>query len=225
MKRRATRGGSLPGDHRASVRVTVVQATGLAAAKSSSKSRAKAKGRDVYALLRIGTIERRTATVKGSLAPRFDEEFEFCAVSREHALLRVALYDADPLTDDRFLGEIIVPVCSLTDADTRPTWRPLEVRPGSTEYVSGELCLSMCCSGADAPARPAMGGARSSLVENATERTTFGSTLFTRPFVISASELTFEAGSPLGQGGFGTVRRGFFRGLEVAIKTLIVRSP
>ena len=91
MKRRATRGGSLPGDHRASVRVTVVQATGLAAAKSSSKSRAKAKGRDVYALLRIGTIERRTATVKGSLAPRFDGVSERLGLSlQEPTLARIS---------------------------------------------------------------------------------------------------------------------------------------
>ena len=150
MKRRATAGGSLPGDHRASVRVKILQAKGLAA-KHSCKSKS-----DPYAILRIGAVERRTKTIHRSLAPSFNETFEFCSISREHALLRVALYDADPLTEDHFLGEVIVPVCSINEDDEKPTWRPLEVRPGSTEFVSGELCLSILCFDEATPPAPTL---------------------------------------------------------------------
>ena len=200
-----------------SIEVNVLEAAGLASRSG------KPKTRDSYAILRIGNIERRTRTVKSSLKPRFNEEFEFCEVSQEHALLRVALYDADPLSDHCFLGEIIVPICSLSEADEKPTWRPLEVRPGSTEFVSGELCVRMKCIGDSALPRPQL-SKRSSIQENALERTSFGKTPFSRPFVISPSELSFKEGAPLGQGGFGTVRCGYFRGLEVAVKTLLVRE-
>ena len=218
MKRRSTTGGSLPGDSRASVRVKVLQATGLAA-KHSCKSKS-----DPYALLRIGEIVHRTKTIKKSLKPTWNEEFEFCSISREHALLRVALYDADPLVEDHFLGEVIVPICSLAPADEKPTFRPLEVRPGSTEFVSGELCLSMSCYDAHTPPPRPQLKKQNSMSENAIERKAFGTTPFSKPFVIDPSELSFQSGKPLGQGSFGTVRRGWFRGLPVAVKSLIVRD-
>ena len=220
MKRRATSGGSLPGDSTIAVHVKVLQATGLA----GKSKKGGIMSSDPYAILRIGHVECRTKTKKGTLKPTFNEEFAFPKCSHEHAILRVALYTADPLCHDHFLGEVIVPVCSLTAADEEPTWRPLEVRPGSTEFVSGELCLSISSTdGSAAPPKLKMKKS-DSMLASAVERQAFGRTPFSRGYVIAPSELSFAAGKPLGQGGFGTVRQGFFRGLPVAVKTLIVRD-
>ena len=200
------------------VSVTIVGAIGLAAKHSKGHSS------DPYALVRIGHLERRTKTVKRSLKPTWNECFEF--ESKLSNLLRIALYDADQLTHDHFLGEVILPVATMSD-DSRPIWHELEVRPGSHEFVSGQLCCCVQRSGPapskDAPvANPK--GPKLKRTESAVERQSFGSTPFSRPFVIDPAELTFSPGAPLGQGGFGEVRAGFFRGLPVAVKTLLVRD-
>ena len=58
---------------------------------------------------------------------------------------------------------------------------------------------------------------------SALDRQAFGATPYSRPYVIDPSELAYAERPPLGQGGFGQVRLGFYRGLEVAVKTLLVR--
>ena len=113
LKRRATLGGHLPGDTDCTVTVNVICATGLAAKHSDKKTS------NPYALIRLGNTERRTKTVYKSLNPSWDEEFEFHGVSAQHALLRVALYDAQiDLADDHFLGECIVPIASIEEVSS-----------------------------------------------------------------------------------------------------------
>ena len=63
MKRRASVGGHLPGDSDCTVYVSILRAEQLAA-KSTQK-----KHSNPFALLRIGSIERRTKTVHRSLSP------------------------------------------------------------------------------------------------------------------------------------------------------------
>eukprot|EP00326_Haptolina_ericina_P009079 CAMPEP_0181213484 /NCGR_PEP_ID=MMETSP1096-20121128/24927_1 /TAXON_ID=156174 ORGANISM="Chrysochromulina ericina, Strain CCMP281" /NCGR_SAMPLE_ID=MMETSP1096 /ASSEMBLY_ACC=CAM_ASM_000453 /LENGTH=417 /DNA_ID=CAMNT_0023305121 /DNA_START=51 /DNA_END=1304 /DNA_ORIENTATION=+ len=148
-------------------------------------------------------MERRTKTILKTLNPHWNEDFSFDGVS-EQSLLRVALYDNDVMTEDHFLGECIVPVCALTDADKTETWRALEVRPGSTEYVCGKLCLGIT---------------KRNVEPSKTEIRALDSA-----FVIDPVDINFSDGKMLGQGGFGTVRLGHFRGLPVAVKTLILRE-
>ena len=124
-----------------------------------------------------------------------------------------------------------MPVGSLSPEDEQPTWRALEVRPGSTEFISGELCLSIRRVDANAPPPPAAAAPKAAAAikrqrssSSVGDRQAFGSTPYSKPFVISPSEIDFSEGDePLGQGGFGTVRLGHFRGLPVAVKTLLLR--
>lgn len=223
LKRAATKGGHLPGDSDCRLSITIVKARELAAKQAGQKFS------DAYCLLRIANVEQRTKTVRRTLNPAFEETFEFERVSKQHGLLRIALYDSDPLTHDHFLGEIIVPACSITEADEMPTWRPLEARPGSTEFVHGELCIRIVSVGGESPQKPvpvapkkppALKRQSSSVIE----QQSFGATPYSRTFVIDPNEISFKDGKVLGQGGFGTVQLGHFRGLPVAVKTLLLRD-
>ena len=185
------------GQTKCSLQVKVASAAGLAAKQSDKEHSCP------YALVRVGTMERRTKTILKTLNPHWNEDFSFDGVS-EQSLLRVALYDNDVMTEDHFLGECIVPVCALTDADKTETWRALEVRPGSTEYVCGKLCLGIT---------------KRNVEPSKTEIRALDSA-----FVIDPVDINFSDGKMLGQGGFGTVRLGHFRGLPVAVKTLILRE-
>ena len=223
LKRAATKGGHLPGDQDVTVRITIVKARELAAKQAGHKFS------DAFCLVRLGNVEQRTKTILRSLNPAFEETFEFERVSKEHGLLRIALYDADPLTADHFLGEVIVPVCSMTSADESATWRPLEARPGSTEFVHGELCIRVTRSGGSSSPKPAASPAAKPPTlkrqsSSVIEQQSFGATPYSRTFVIDPAEISFKEGKVLGQGGFGTVQLGHFRGLPVAVKTLLLRD-
>lgn len=230
MKRRATVGGHIAGDTDVTISVTIVKGTGLAAKQQTSSLSAKPVTSSPYALLRCGNVEQRTKTVKKSLNPAWNESFEFKSVSEQHAILRIALYDADPLTQDHFLGECIIPVSSLSADDEKATWRELEVRPGSTEFVRGELCVTIKVVEREGSGAAGAGAAQPSLKkakqqhQSVMDRQVFGQTAYSKHFVIRPDEIDFSQGKVLGEGGFGTVRLGTFRGLPVAVKTLIMRE-
>ena len=184
--------------------VTVLRARKLAAKDENGYS-------DPYALLRVGTQEHRTKTVPVSLNPVWDETFEFAHVP-PGALLRVALYDEDRMKEDDFLGEALVPLDSAATPGPEPEWHRLEVRPGSSEFVCGEVCL-----------RVVQGTGAASSSKKARTASPAPPMALASQYVIDASELTVD-GAKLGEGGFGVVRRGTFRGLGVAVKTLLMRD-
>ena len=184
--------------------VTVLRARKLAAKDENGYS-------DPYALLRVGTQEHRTKTVPVSLNPVWDETFEFAHVP-PGALLRVALYDEDRMKEDDFLGEALVPLDSAATPGPEPEWHRLEVRPGSSEFVCGEVCL-----------RVVQGTGAASSSKKARTASPAPPVALASQYVIDASELTVD-GAKLGEGGFGVVRRGTFRGLGVAVKTLLMRD-
>ena len=184
--------------------VTVLRARELAAKDENGYS-------DPYALLRVGTQEHRTKTVPISLNPVWDETFEFTHVP-PGALLRVALYDEDRMKEDDFLGEALVPLDSAATPSPEPEWHRLEVRPGSSEFVCGEVCL-----------RVVQGTGAASSSKKARTASPAPPMALASQYVIDASELTVD-GAKLGEGGFGVVRRGTFRGLGVAVKTLLMRD-
>ena len=184
--------------------VTVLRARKLAAKDENGYS-------DPYALLRVGTQEHRTKTVPVSLNPVWDETFEFAHVP-PGALLRVALYDEDRMKEDDFLGEALVPLDSAATPGPEPEWHRLEVRPGSSEFVCGEVCL-----------RVVQGTGAASSSKKARNASPAPPMALASQYVIDASELTVD-GAKLGEGGFGVVRRGTFRGLGVAVKTLLMRD-
>ena len=49
----------------------------------------------------MGNVQQRTKTALQSLNPVWNEEFEFDAISEQHGMLRIALYDAET---DEFCG-------------------------------------------------------------------------------------------------------------------------
>lgn len=162
---------------------------------------------------------KRTKVVKESLNPTWNADFTFvgsrCEPIKETSILRIALWDEDRLTDDDFLGELIVPVGFLTAADEKPHWRTVEHCPGSSEFVSGEVFMSIAKQGEAtsdgdlADAAPAAAkkqkGKGGKAASAALDPESFG---LLPQYVVDPTELDFTSGKILGEGSFGTVRLG-----------------
>lgn len=194
------------------ITVKLIRARKLAAKDLNGKS-------DPYAVVQLGTVSKRSKVVQANLNPTWNVSFEFVGSRSEpitnKSILRIALYDEDRLTADDFLGEIIIPVGFLTANDEKPQWKTLEVRPGADEFVSGDVQVAITKSGEadEAEAAPTAKKAKT------TEHDEIG---LLPQYVVDPTELDFAKGKPLGQGAFGTVRAATFRGLPVAVKTMIL---
>ena len=183
-------------------------------------------------IVKCGTVEKRTKVVPESLNPTWNAELKFvgskCEPIINKTVVRIALYDEDRLSDDDFLGEILVPVGFLTAEDAQPHWRPVETRPGSDDFVSGEVYLSIVKQGDEnAGAGDSTGGAKKlkTAAGGASKAAKDAPAIDLQPqYIIDPSELDFTNGKTLGEGSFGSVRLGEFRGLGVAVKTMILRA-
>ena len=201
-----------------SLQVKILKGRNLAAKDDNGLS-------DPYCMLQLGTVIKRTKVVKESLNPTWNAEFTFsgskCEPITSLTILRLALYDEDRLSDDAFLGDVIIPVGYLTAADEKPHWRTIGVRPGSDEYVSGEVFLSITKQGDESsPAAPA-GSSAKKQKGKAEEDDKFG---LLPQYIIDPDELDFSDAKVLGKGAFGMVRTANFRGLGVAVKTMILKE-
>ena len=91
--------------------VRVVEARGLPAVHLNGSS-------DPFVKLKLGKRRAKTAVVKRSLAPAWDEEFAFRVGDLRDNLLVSVLHEDRYFADD-VLGQVKVPLTAVLDADNR----------------------------------------------------------------------------------------------------------
>ena len=89
--------------------VRVVEARGLPGVHLNGSS-------DPFVKLKLGKRRAKTAVVKRSLAPAWDEEFSFL-VGDVRDVLKLDVYDEDILRMDDFLGQLRVPLEDVLAAE------------------------------------------------------------------------------------------------------------
>jgi len=120
------------------IKVTVVEARGL------PKSDHLNHKSDPYCVLFLERQKEKTRTVKKTLNPKWQAEFEFY-VSEPNASLEVSVFDWNRIFADELLGKTTVAVSSLRDGATEDKWFPLAGKEAKKEkgkeVVAGEIRL------------------------------------------------------------------------------------
>jgi len=122
------------------IQVTVVEARGL------PKSDHMSHKSDPYCVLFLERQKEKTRTVKKTLNPKWQADFEFY-VSEPGASLEVSVFDWNRLFADELLGKVTIPVSSLRDGATEDKWYPLtgkEIKQAKgKDKVAGEIRLTI----------------------------------------------------------------------------------
>jgi len=117
--------------------VTVVEARGL------PKSDHMGSKSDPYCVLFLERQKEKTRTVKKTLNPKWQAEFEFY-VSDANAALEVSVFDWNRIFSDELLGKVTIPVKEMKDGVTEDKWFPLTGKEGKkkdTKESAGEIRL------------------------------------------------------------------------------------
>eukprot|EP01089_Gocevia_fonbrunei_P012896 TRINITY_DN3164_c0_g1_i2.p1 TRINITY_DN3164_c0_g1~~TRINITY_DN3164_c0_g1_i2.p1 ORF type:complete len:422 (+),score=167.06 TRINITY_DN3164_c0_g1_i2:461-1726(+) len=118
------------------LKVVIIEARGL---KSTNRIGGKS---DPYCVLFLERQKEKTRTVKKTLNPRWEAEFEFF-VSEATAALEISIFDWNRFLHDEFLGKVIIPTQSLPDGKDVDEWFTLEGNKKS-DKVTGEVKLRLC---------------------------------------------------------------------------------
>ncbi|KAF5730889.1 C2 and GRAM domain-containing protein [Tripterygium wilfordii] len=112
--------------------------------------------KDVYVKVRVGKLKSKTRTLRNSMNPIWNEEFEF----RVHDVDQEVVVSVLHLDDDsrlftgsgNLMGRIRIPVCYVAAEDNQtltPTWFPLE-KPKTEKFINkdfGKIFLTMSLHG------------------------------------------------------------------------------
>eukprot|EP01112_Ceratiomyxa_fruticulosa_P020588 TRINITY_DN7054_c0_g1_i1.p1 TRINITY_DN7054_c0_g1~~TRINITY_DN7054_c0_g1_i1.p1 ORF type:complete len:846 (+),score=186.10 TRINITY_DN7054_c0_g1_i1:374-2539(+) len=97
---------------------------------------------DPYVICDAGNAQVRTRPIFKTLAPFWGEDFTLDLVEGQVQQIKFTLWDEDKFTKDTLLGQVIVPISSLSGGKTHEQWYPLF--PVSTKvYVSGDVHLRL----------------------------------------------------------------------------------
>eukprot|EP01119_Soliformovum_irregulare_P013041 TRINITY_DN3438_c0_g1_i1.p1 TRINITY_DN3438_c0_g1~~TRINITY_DN3438_c0_g1_i1.p1 ORF type:complete len:195 (+),score=65.14 TRINITY_DN3438_c0_g1_i1:80-586(+) len=117
----------------AKLKVTIKEARYLSAMDVSGKS-------DPYCKIKLESQEYKTKTIKKSLNPKWDQDYEFFVTERR-AELEIHVFDWDRFSKDEFMGRMSLKIGNMKDGETAEHWYKLEaLHPG--EKVSGEILLN-----------------------------------------------------------------------------------
>jgi len=113
-------------------------------ARSLPKSDHLSKKCDPYCVLFLERQKEKTRTVKKTLNPKWQAEFEFY-VSEPGASLEVSVFDWNRIFSDELIGKVNIAISSLTDGATEDKWYPLVGKEGKkdTKTGAGENRLSL----------------------------------------------------------------------------------
>lgn len=100
------------------LRIHVIEAKDLERRDVTGKS-------DPYIILSVGAQEYKSAVIKRSLNPKWDEWCEFVILDPAAQQVRFKLYDQDDLNEDDFLGSGVVDIKRIYDGE-RDIWFHLE---------------------------------------------------------------------------------------------------
>jgi len=116
--------------------VTVVEARGL------PKSDHMGSKSDPYCVLFLERQKEKTRTVKKTLNPKWQAEFEFY-VSDINASLEVSVFDWNRIFSDELLGKTTIPVKEMRDGSVEDKWFPLTGKEGKKKEKesAGEIRL------------------------------------------------------------------------------------
>lgn len=132
--------------------VVVVQAEGLLAADSCGTS-------DPFVKLRVADLKAKTKVVKRTLAPVWNERFDFDVPRRaDNAPLRLALFDHDTLSSNDPLGAVAVGFNHLVQGAPHDAWYNV-LPPGSRGGPAGRVrvCLTALDWSPGTAQQPAVG--------------------------------------------------------------------
>jgi len=120
------------------IQVTVVEARGL------PKSDHMSHKSDPYCVLFLERQKEKTRTVKKTLNPKWQADFEFY-VSEPNACLEVSVFDWNRIFADELLGKASVQVSTLKDGATEDKWFPMTGKEAKKEKgkegAAGEIRL------------------------------------------------------------------------------------
>jgi len=116
------------------ISVTIVEARGL------PKSDHIGGKSDPYCVLFLERQKEKTRTVKKTLNPKWQAEFEFY-VSDPQAVLEVSVFDWNRIFSDELIGKTNIPVSELKDGKTDDRWHPLLGKEGKKDRNAGEIRL------------------------------------------------------------------------------------
>jgi len=116
--------------------VTVIEARGL------PKSDHLGGKSDPYCVLFLERQKEKTRTVKKTLNPKWQAEFEFF-VSDPKASLEVSVFDWNRILSDELIGKAEIPVNSLEDGKKKEAWYQLEHKESKKKESPGEIRLSL----------------------------------------------------------------------------------
>jgi len=112
-------------------------------ARSLPKSDHLSKKCDPYVVLFLERQKEKSRTVKKTLNPKWQAEFEFY-VSEPGANLEVSVFDWNRIFADELIGKVNIPVSSLTDGATEDKWYPLVGKETKKDKTgAGEIRLQL----------------------------------------------------------------------------------
>jgi len=111
-------------------------------ARSLPKADHLGKKSDPYCVLFLERQKEKTRTVKKTLNPKWQAEFEFY-VSEPGANLEVSVFDWNRIFSDELIGKVNIPISSLKDGATEDKWYPLVGKEGKKDRNAGEIKLQL----------------------------------------------------------------------------------
>jgi len=118
------------------LQVTIIEARGL------PKSDHLGGKSDPYCVLFLERQKEKTRTVKRTLNPKWQAEFEFF-VSDPKASLEVSVFDWNRILSDELIGKVDIPVASLEDGKKKEAWYQLEHKESKKKDSPGEIRLTL----------------------------------------------------------------------------------
>lgn len=95
---------------------------------------------DPFAKITFETHTKQTRVVKKTLYPVFNETFQY-DISRASSVISIQVFDYDFFGQNDFLGQVEIPVASITIEAVHDGWFSLEPRDGFSDVVSGQIHL------------------------------------------------------------------------------------
>jgi len=93
---------------------------------------------DPYIRLKLENQEYKTKTAKRTIAPKYDQDFEFF-VTEKNSELELAVWHWDRFRKDEFMGRATLKIYTLKEG-TAQLWLPLE-KIKDSDKVSGDILV------------------------------------------------------------------------------------